>query len=374
MKKIFISLLAVAALAACTKSEIAYEAPAEIGFTAVAGNITKAAVDGNVYPTDLNMYVNAYVHASTVPSTPDYILNGEFVHRTTKVEGKEVWGGVTSYYWPNNQTLHFSGFSKSGSFYSLNTAPATTGNGLTAVYNPSDDLLTINNYSPGTESASGANDLMWFRSTKYTASNGYDKSTKSVPVEMYHTCSWITFMVQGDAATSASASEYKVTSLKINGIDLTADVKCYGAVNGKTFSKETLSDFVKWENNTAQTGEYQVNVVSSGVALVGTYTSDTSKTPKNLETGETTNVGGNVVVIPQEPGTIDIAWTYKSSTGATVSDSATGLSLKLDNNNTLNWVPGKHYVYTITIKANEILIAPTPVDWVDDVDHPVTIE
>ena len=42
MKKIFISLLAVAALAACTKSEVAYEAPAEIGFAPFTGNITKA--------------------------------------------------------------------------------------------------------------------------------------------------------------------------------------------------------------------------------------------------------------------------------------------------------------------------------------------
>ena len=59
MKKIFFSIMAVAALAACTKSEVAYEAPAEIGFKAVAGNITKTAVDGDVYPTTLNMYVFA---------------------------------------------------------------------------------------------------------------------------------------------------------------------------------------------------------------------------------------------------------------------------------------------------------------------------
>ena len=55
MKRIVLAITAVAALAACTKSEVAYEAPAEIGFKAVAGNITKTAVDGDVYPTNLNM-------------------------------------------------------------------------------------------------------------------------------------------------------------------------------------------------------------------------------------------------------------------------------------------------------------------------------
>ena len=44
MKKIFISLLAVAALAACTKSEVAYEASAEIGFAPAVKNVTKAAM------------------------------------------------------------------------------------------------------------------------------------------------------------------------------------------------------------------------------------------------------------------------------------------------------------------------------------------
>lgn len=357
MKKIVCTLLAVAALAACTKSEVNYEAPAEIGFKAVAGNITKAPVDGNVYPTTLNMYVNAYVHAGTVPTTPDYINNGEFTHKNN-VHDTEVWGGVTPYYWPNEQTLHFSGFSKSGGFTS-------------ASYNPSTDALSITNYAPGVGTAEGANDLMWFPSTKHTAATGYGKATKYVPVNMYHTCSWITFMVQGDATTGSSASTYKITSLTMNGLDLTADVVCNGDA---ALAQNTLPTYVVWSNNTTQTESYGVTVANGGVALASTYTSESSKAPKNLETNATTTTGGNIVVIPQKPGTIDLAWTYSSSTAAQISDSATGLSLKLNDDNTLNWEPGKHYVYTITIKANEILIAPTPVDWVDNGDKTVTVE
>ena len=362
MKKIFLSILAVAALASCTKMDTAYEAPQEIGFVAVGNNLTKAPVSGEVYPTDLNMYVNAYVHSTSVPETPDYIANGEFTHRTAKVDGKDVWGGKTPYYWPNEKTLHFSGYSKSGSFTS-------------AAYNPSTDKLTITGYNPGTGTADGANDLMWFPSTKYVQPNGYlGKDTKSVPVNMYHTCSWITFMVQGDITTGASNSTYKITSLTMNGVDMMATVTCTG---NASLAQATIPTYVVWSSNTDQTDASPYNVTVNGgeVALKGTYTNESTTTPKNIETNVNTTIGGNIVVIPQKPGTIDIEWTYKSSTTADVEDSATNLSLSLGKE-TINgleveksWLPGKHYIYTITIKANEILIAPTPVDWTTPSDN-----
>lgn len=382
MKK-FIYILLTATILSCTKSEVAYEPTHEIGFTAAAGNITKAAVSGSVYPTDLNMYINSYVHATdaegtpVVPRTPDYIDNGEFTYvntygaytgdnSLTEAELKtKVWGGGSSkdnrhpYYWPNQRTLHFSGYSKSGSYTS-------------ASYNPSTDQLTITGYNPGT----GNNDLMWFPSTKYTNSEGYDKNTKYVPVNMYHTCSWITFMVQGDQTTGGSGSTYTITSLTMKGLDMTANVVCTG---NESLPQNNLSTYIKWSENTTQTETYSVTVKNNGVALASTYHAANYITPKNIETGEakTTEPGepeevtkkGNIIVIPQTPGTIDIAWTYKSSTNAIMSDSATGLSLSLGKE-TVNsvevekqWQPGKHYIYTITIKANEIVIAPTPALW-----------
>ena len=42
MKKVLLSLVAVAAVAACTKSEVEYDAPAEIGFAPVPSNITRS--------------------------------------------------------------------------------------------------------------------------------------------------------------------------------------------------------------------------------------------------------------------------------------------------------------------------------------------
>ena len=78
-----------------------------------------------------------------------------------------------------------------------------------------------------------------------------------------------------------------------------------------------------------------------------------------------------------------MTYTYESSTGALITETVTGLDLGLDTRvedantgDTVNktpWEAGKHYIYTITIKANEILIAPTPVDWTDG-NFNVTVE
>lgn len=371
MKKIFFSFVALAAIAACTKSEVAYEAPAEIGFVAVANNITKAPVSGTTYPTDLNLYVNAFTSDwgdAEAENTPNYFTNIEFTHRDN---GK--WGGVQPQYWPNETALHFSGYSKSGNI------GAETG-AATASYNPNTDKLTITGYNPGTEN----NDLMWFPKTQsYTKETG----AAGVTAYMYHTCSWITFIVQGDATTGSSTSTYKITSLTMNGLDLTANVVCAG---NTSLEQNTVPTYVVWSENTVQTETYAVTVATDGVSLTSTYVAENNTTPKNIETGAidddaTTNIneattGGNIVVIPQKPGTIDLAWSYKSNTNNDINDTATGLSLSLGKETIdgaeveKSWKPGKHYVYTITVTANEILIAPTPVDWVNDVNHGVTVE
>ena len=345
MKRIVLTIMAVAALAACTKSEVAYEAPAEIGFKAVAGNITKTAVDGDVYPTSLNMYVFAETTDNTA-ATANYIANGEFKHKTA-INGTEVWGGVTPYYWPNTKNLHFAGYSKSG-----NVETATVG------YNCNTNVLTINGYTPGVGTN---NDLMFFPTTELDKAVGYDKETDFVEVDMYHTCAWISFKVKGDEVTGATGSKYAVTNLTITNIDATADLTCTGAT-------------IAWSNNEAV--DATSAVLTSSVSLAGTGLEDAEAL-----LAETTP--NSTVLIPQLPGKLNMTYTYESSTGATITETVTGLDLGLDTRvedantgDTVNktpWEAGKHYIYTITIKANEILIAPTPDDWTDG-NFNVTVE
>lgn len=347
MKRIVLTIMAVAALAACTKSEVAYEAPAEIGFNVVAGNMTKAVVDGETYPTDLNMFVYAWTENSTAEAA-DYIAKGEFQYRKA-IGTTNVWGGVNPYYWPNVNKLYFAGFSKSG-----NAA-------ANATYNCKDDVLTISNYTPG---MNGANDLMWFPKT----SEAYGKSTEFVPVDMYHTCAWITFLVKGDEVTSNTTNPYTITSLKMTGVDQTATVACSNATNPK----------INWTGNTDKAGDaanYNVTIKNNSIAL--------TQTAKDVETDAAYaavegTTSSNIVVIPQVPGKLTLTYTYKSSTNAVITETVENLDLALakdasNNEGPAKWEAGKHYIYTITIKANEILIAPTPVDWTHG-DFNITVE
>ena len=391
MKKIFFSIVALAALAACSKSEVAYEPTDEIGFSVVAGNITKSVVDGNVYPTTLDMYVFAETTDNS-EGEANYILNGQFTHRTNKVEGTDVWGGVTPYYWPNVKTLHFAGYSASGNV-DIKDDPATDGvdeseNSATVTYDCTYGTLSIANYSPGTATAEGANDLMWFPSTELTKTAGYGKhgnvTDKYVSVYMYHTCAWITFIVKGDGVTSG---KYTVTNLTMTGIDQTADVTCSAIGDGANYT--SLVPTIEWDNNDDKTVApeasdaekqailYEVPVKSTGIVL--------DADGKDVETDDayvpTDNAGGNVVVIPQVPGMLNLTYSYTSTTGDTIEETVEGLDLALATNNATpptagpaEWLPGKHYIYTITIKANEILIAPSvPVDWADE-NWNVTVE
>ena len=352
MKRIVLTIMAVAALAACTKSEVAYEEPAEIGFNVVAGNITKAVVDGETYPTTLPMYVFAETMDNTA-ETPNYINDGLFEHKGA-VEGTNVWGGSPNpYYWPNVKTLHFAGYSKAGN--------------ADGSYNCSTGVLSVTGYTPGTATGAGANDLMWFPTTELKVPAGYGKSTKFVPVDMYHTCAWITFILKGDTVTGTGG--YTVKSLTINNVDLTADVAC-----SATIADEKLVPSIVWTNNTTQTENYAVPFkTSTGVVLNTTGT--------NVETGDATTTSGNVVLVPQTAAKLTVVYSYNSSTGSEITETVDNLSLALTKatadattaTGPGSWEAGKHYIYTITIKANEILIAPTPVDWTDE-DWFVTVE
>ena len=349
MKKIFFSIVAIAALAACTKSEVAYEQPAEIGFKAVAGNMTKAAVDGTEYPTTLDMYVYAWTTDFT-GAEANYINKGLFVCKnqtfedyTDKDDATDVnpivWGGKTPYYWPNTKELHFAGYSASGNVADLNPS-----------YDCASGILSIEGYMPGSGTGKGANDLMFFPATD----DSYGKDTDYVPVEMLHTCSWITFKVKGDGVTGGAESTYAVESLTVTGIYGTGNLTC---------TEENIDwNFDTYTANTTST----VLVANSALSI-----KNTSATSKVAETTE-----NNTVLIPQLPGMLTLEYSYTSPAGVKITEIRSDLDLTLDGTatKTSEWLPGKHYIYTITIKANEILIAPTPVEWENGNNPDITVE
>lgn len=355
MKKILLPLLCLAALAACTKSEVQYEAPSEISFVSVSKMATKAAVDGTNYPEKLNMYVFANAGLDTdadgmvelTECTEAYFSNAEFEHGDNDATG--VFGGVIPYYWPNVKSLYFAGVSKSGNIN------ATT-DGSVPTMDFSTNTLTIEDYKPltGTTTA-GDNDLMYF-----TATGPHKKPTTSnsaVDVTMEHACSWITVKVAGNENSIETGMAIKDLTIK----NL--------STSGKVVICPTATTKVDWTESTDKTGTFNLH---SNADENSKGTNGTLLTTKYVDLLKSTNA----IVVPQAPATLFVTYEYISQpangTQAAIVVEETK-DIKLEYNGTAEWQPGYHYTYQLLITAEEILLKPIATDWVEyDADSATT--
>ena len=327
MKKIIISMMAVAALAACTKSEVQYEPAGEISFAPVSKLNTKAAVTTTDYPDALNMYVFANAgEADAALSTfaEPYFANAEFANGS---HATNVFGGVTPYYWPNVKELIFSGYSKSGNVASLSPKP-------TYVKNADTDIWEINmtGYAPtpGTTTL-GDNDLMWFPTT--TESYGKPAQTDfTVDVVMQHACSWVTINVKGDATTGAAGTTWNILDLTINDL----------AQSGNVILGETA-------NWTPSTTTAAFEVFNGEKALTTAYVDYTQLSYTDL------------ILVPQDTKTLTITYEFVSQAGLNPIQEVKTIDLTYTNDE--GWQPGVHYTYNITIGTQEILIEPIVKVW-----------
>ena len=337
MKKFLFSVLAVGAIVACTKSEVKLDAPSEIAFAPVATTATKAAIDNNVFPRDKDFNVWAFYAKDAASANPhypnfatEYITDATFTRRVNKL----VWGGkAQSYYWPNNGSLVFAGYSvPDGSF---TPSPADNEKPANPSYELSADKLTINGYTQP-EPTLGYSELLWFsRTASYNnRANGAD-----VDVTFNHALSWITLNFRG---TEATANAWEILKVEFKGVVSTADVACVG-------KKAT------WTNGT--------NI--KDILIYGT--SDEVTTATNGTTLKTTsltleNVSKGTLVIPQSAKKVEITYKFNSPAGVTIVETVTA---DLKAGNVDSWENGKHYIYDITFSATEILINPSVETWVE---------
>lgn len=350
MKKLFIALMACAAIVSCSKSDITYdEQPQEIGLAAFSKKNTKAAVDGTDYPDALNMFVFAKIGEAnaTVPTgfTDAYLDNAVFGHRSDL--NKDVFGGIADvnsttanpYYWPNVKKLIFGGYSNSGNVSAMTTKPTHT-----LVDTNEDNVndtyqITIDGYEPGKGTTTlGDNDLMWFPTT----TTSYGKQTAAVEVEMKHACSWITINIQGDKITGATNTSWKIKSLILDEL-----------VNS---GNAALTTEAKWTLDEA-TENVTLFTSNDGKALTESFV-DYTGIENNIKVGEYYNL----VVIPQDVRNLTLTYEYSPQSGITASEPKE-ISLAYDEEETA-WQPGVHYIYNITIGTSEILIQPTVENWV----------
>ena len=355
MKKVFVTFLAVASVIACTKSNVEFEETTEIGLKPVAHNVTKSMMNSTTgfYKSE-NFNVWAYYKSlpagtdiatwqASSENQTDYIVEKTFENRTDT----DTWGGVIPYYWPKTGSLLFVGYypvtaSESVS-YEFSDAVATT-NPVT----PAKNRMVISNYvAKGKVQADPAHDED-FMYAHMTASSYSAKSTTKPTLIFKHALSWISVVLVKSASlpddTEVSISNVKFTAIKPQG---------NAVVDG--------ASVIKW---TSEGDAAEVDVVA-----------DEETKPVVLQQGNKAVLKYEPVIIPQDMCNIVVTYTIKSKDGSKFTDVTDPIQLSgLDYSWTESgeakkgtlaaWEPGKHYTYTITVGASEILITPAVEDWV----------
>ena len=331
MKKLFISLLAVAALAACTKSEVAYEAPAEIGFAPVKGNVTKATGLSGALANTQELGVWAYwdndgaaetavTNSNAANFSDTYLDNALFVYKTGT-----SWGAPNgnSYPWPVNGSLIFAGYTTPGD--NVLTTGTAAGN---VKYDRDSDVMTFTAYENTNEF-----DLCWFGRTAKSYNNRV--SADAIEGGLKHALTWVSVAV----CAEGSAIGWKVTSMKLNNAASKGTATCSGSTGKATWASLT-------------TAEKSIYPATAGTTH--TLTAESTKLTDN-------------VLIPSNDVTLTVNYDFFVN-GQKKSDSKT---VKL---NTTTWESGIHYTYTLKFKSNEILVSPSYDTWGTAADQTVTVE
>ena len=332
MKKIFFSLLAIAAIASCAKTEDVFtEGDSEIKLSPVTALQTKSeatgkpnftgSVDGIVYPVQENFDVYAYW--KNVPAGAEFTDGSKFLAADNaggvEFENKgNYWGGVLDYYWPKNGSLRFSAYSPSH---------------LEVEHQQVDDLYTVTDYTQPNLTAETWDFLVAPTSPSYSLMT----ATEKVAIEFQHALSWLTLKVV--AKDAAAANVFEIKKVTINNVNTVADFAAKmgdGIQFGEWSNPENPAAYVVYEGS---------QTVTEDAAVI-----------------ENTKAG--TIVIPQHTTTVTVEFTQHGVNGTPdMEGMVVNLDLILDGSEP--WEPGKHYIYNLIFGLDKILINPSVADWED---------
>ena len=326
MNKFFFSILAVGAMVACTKSEVKYDDNAsEISFAPVATTATKAAIDGNAYPTAIPFNVFSYYAVNVEPGqvtnswdsfTTLYLNNKKFAHNPAV---NLFTGAEHSYYWPKTGSLVFAGYSPCVDMIESTSQSYTFA-----------DKLSIVGYVQS-ENTAVTDDLMWFDETDYSFRENV------VPVTFKHACSWLSFYVHSNTPDA----NFRIKKLVLNNVQ----------VKGDFYTKVNPTWDLRYEE------KKNVVVMDADVEVPSDAT--------QLQIDD-----NGVIVLPQPCVSATITYTMDNGAGVVIEQTQT-FDLSAGINGT-NWLYSKHYIYTIQFSAAEIMISPSVTDW-DDVNGDMVV-
>ena len=329
MKKIFYSLLAVAAIVSCAKTSEVESDGIEIKLAPIAKLQSKAnflgAVDGNTYPTSENFDVYAYW--KDVPAGETFT---DGVRYLQSIDGQNsgaeftnrgnYWGGVEKFFWPKIGSLRFAAYSPSH---------------LNVSHSQENDVFSVSGYVQPSET-----DKTWdFLVAQSSPSYSMMTENEKVTVDFKHALSWITLKVK--AQDSYAAQAFEIKKVTINNVKTTAD-----------FSASMTDGSIGYDDWSNRSGNGSI-VVFEGSQMV-------TEELKDIETNKK-----GTIVIPQNTTDVTIEFVQHGINGTTTLPTmSTTLKLDLQPQGT-PWVPGKHYNYRLIFSVKEILIKPTVSDWTE---------
>jgi hypothetical protein len=332
MTRLTLIFLSIVALSSCSRTDVSFrDSSDEILVRPVSSNVTKGAVEGTTYDGsgfNANAYFANEPAGSSFTEASAYFEDAPFISK-----GDGLWGAATPRYWPKNGSLRFAAWSPGigGVSYSLAT-----------------DTYSVTGFTQSAD-LSRTVDLMF---APATVSHTAETSLGGIDVVFEHSLAWVTVQVQ--ALSSDDEGLVRVTGLKMNGVDLRGDL---------TAVMSGASKSMTWTSS----GPGDVEVFSGSVDLVHSQAAvlENAQTPRSL------------LVIPQggeQKGlpTIDLTIAQKAGEGEIV-QTIRDLSLTRSEKAPKRWEAGKHYIYTVRIGLDEILISPTVQPWTP-VDVPTVVE
>ena len=302
-------LIVIAALAmvSCMKETIVTRDA--ITFAPVASKPTKAIIEGTDYPVDVPFAVSAFYNGSA-----------PYFRNITPTKASTYWETASPEYWPLNGQLDFHAYS-----------PATaTGVTLSAIG------VSATGYTI-TTSEQMTTDLCY---ASYTVTN-CAAHPDAVPLTFSHALSQVVFRVK---AADYYSNLTNTITLSLNSLSMEGIYSVGDFSNGA------------WSNHS---GAHTYNISSATTAL--TYDGDDE--PETIDLGA-------FVLIPQELGA-----NAALSVGFRIVQRISETDYVLDNSpvtiplgDTVDeWLPGKKYIYTLSIGMNKIInFTATTTDWNDD--------
>ena len=238
MKRIFLAVLAIAAIASCTKNEVNEVTDNnQITFQTVVGPNTKALIDGTSYgDSDPSFGTFAYYNATgtTFPaSSALYIPESQVTYVGPN------WTTTTPYYWPKNGSLAFFSYSP----WSIKDSVSCS----------ETDGITISNYDV---SAAQDVDVMVADVKTGMTSNGTNGDYNGVPTIFRHKLSQIVdvkFMTDkaynDGTPFSAGEKQFFINYVKVNNLEQTGTYVSGNNVNNSNLGIWTLPTTPEYDHD-----------------------------------------------------------------------------------------------------------------------------